>query len=32
MKEPTEDNQSSGTDSGTAAPNGSKEFGAPNQG
>lgn len=32
MKEPTEDNHSSGTDSGTAAPNGSKEFGAPNQG
>ncbi|MBM6387251.1 anti-sigma factor family protein [Paenibacillus illinoisensis] len=32
MKEPTEDNQSSGTDSGTAAPNGSKEFVAPNQG
>lgn len=32
MKEPTEDNQSSGTDSGTAAPNGSKEFVAPDQG
>ncbi|MFK0523623.1 anti-sigma factor family protein [Paenibacillus illinoisensis] len=32
MKEPIEDNQSSGTDSGTAAPNGSKEFVAPNQG
>lgn len=32
MKEPTEDNQSSGTDSGTAAPNGSKEFVAPDRG
>ncbi|MET3940669.1 cell division protein FtsN [Paenibacillus sp. PvP094] len=32
MKEPTEDNQSSGTDSGAAAPNGSKEFVAPDQG
>lgn len=32
MKEPTEDDQSSSTDSGTAAPNGSKEFVAPDQG